>query len=302
MTRPVDPLMNPADFPPQAPAANPRVAEYDRDASAASAAVLAGFRPARHAYGAHPSQRLDVFTPPGGNGLRPALIFFHGGAWIAGYPWWTGFMAPGVAAAGGILIAPSYRLAPEARFPAQLHDVAAAIDWVWRNAADLGIDRRRIVVGGHSAGGHLAVLACLHPAGLAATSVPPAAIRACMPLSCSFNLHYPDAEPGSGEERVYRFLLARDSDDLDASPLTHAATPMSPLHVVMGESDFDRIRRTTVEMVTRLDALGRPVTLDEWPAHDHFDTHLALRDPDHPWFTRLRDIFDAPAMETTDAE
>jgi acetyl esterase/lipase len=61
-------------------------------------------------------------------------VFLHGGAWSSGYPWWTSFMAPGVRAAGGVLVAPTHRLGPEHRFPAQMHDAAAAIAWVWTNA------------------------------------------------------------------------------------------------------------------------------------------------------------------------
>ena len=63
---------------------------------------------------------------------------------------------PGSVRRGGILVAPTYRLAPKQKFPRQLEDVAAAIAWVFRNAAQFGIDRDRLVIGGHSAGGHLA--------------------------------------------------------------------------------------------------------------------------------------------------
>lgn len=302
MTPTVAELMDATRFPEQAPAANPRVAQYDHDASAASAKVLMQHRPARYAYGPHPSQCLDVFSGPDGSGPRPALIFFHGGAWIAGYPWWSSFMAAGTESVGVTLVTPSYRLAPEHRFPAQLHDVTAAIEWVWRHATTLGIDPHRIAIGGHSAGGHLATLACLHPDALPCSAVPSDAIRACMPLSCSFNLHYPDAAPGSGEERVYKFLLSDPQDDLAASPITHAANPLPPLHVVVGAEDFPRIRRTTAEMVARLQAAGRQVSTEDWSGNDHFDTHLALRDPAHPWFARLRMLLDAPGQGNNDAD
>src|SRR5690349_11077163 len=128
-------FINPDAFPPQPAPANQRVADYAADASAASRRVIREWRPQRRAYGPDPSNVLDIFPETSTNTLRPALIFFHGGAWMAGYPWWSSYMAPGVRGAGGVLVAPTYRLAPEQKFPRQLEDVAAAIAWVFRNAA-----------------------------------------------------------------------------------------------------------------------------------------------------------------------
>lgn len=291
-------FMNPADFPPQQPPANQRVADYMADASEASGAVIGDEPPRRVAYGPHPSQILDIFAGPSGNGRHPCLIFFHGGAWIAGYPWWSSYMAPGVRRAGGVLVTPTYRLAPENKFPCQLEDVATAIAWVWKNADAIGVDPGRIVIGGHSAGGHLAALACLHPRALRDAGIPAEAVKACMVLSASFNLHYPDAAPGSGEERVYKFLLARASDDHAASPINHLShAPTPPFHIVHGENDFERITRTSRDMAAAMQRKRRTVEIEEWRGLDHFDTHLALRNPDHHWYAKLKDIFSTIAPE-----
>ena len=154
-------------------------------------------------------------------------------------------MAPGVNQAGGILVAPTYRLAPAEKFPRQLGDVASAISWVSRNAAEFGIDADRIVIGGHSAGGHLAALACLHPTALPNAGVAHEVVKGCMPLSSPFNLHYPNAALGSGEERVYKFLLAEPTDDHAASPINYLSGAIPPFHIVYGECDFERIVRTS---------------------------------------------------------
>ncbi len=290
-------FMNPDAFPPQEPPAVQRVADYAADASAASREVMKRWQPQRRAYGPHRSNVLDVFSEADTGALRPALIFFHGGAWVAGYPWWSSYMAPGVRQAGGILVTPTYRLAPEEKFPRQLQDVAAAIAWVFRNAAEFGIDPDRIVIGGHSAGGHLAALTCLHPTALPDAGVPHGAVKACMPLSSSFNLHYPDAAPGSGEERVYKFLLADRADDYAASPINYLSGSIPPFHIVHGERDFERIIRTSRDMAAAIQERHRPVCIEEWSGLDHFDTHLALRDPQHPWFARLRHVFAATTPE-----
>ena len=198
---------------------------------------------------------------------------------------------------GGILVVPTYRLAPDHRFPCQLQDVAAAIGWVWKNAQQFGIDPDRLVIGGHSAGGHLAALACLQPRALQDAGVPSAVVKACMPMSASFNLHYPDALAGSGEERVYKYLLADPKDDHAASPINYLSERMPPFYIVHGENDFARISGTSRDMAATMKRGNQPVTIEEWAGLDHFDTYLALRDPQHRWYAMLRDVFAATKLE-----
>jgi acetyl esterase/lipase len=286
-------LMDPAAFPAQPPPGSPRAAQYIADASAASHEALRVWPPRRFSYGPHVSHKLDVFEADRSTGLRPALVFFHGGAWCSGYPWWSSFMAPGVHDAGGVLVTPTYRLGPEHRYPAQLYDVAAAIAWVWANAHKIGIDRHRIVVGGHSAGGHLSALATLHPDALGGAGPSGSIVKACFAVSASFNVHYPDPQPGSGDERVYTNLLARPEDDRAASPVNHLAKGAPPFHIVCGENDFDRIKRTSREMAAAMESRRQHVRLEEWVGADHFDTHLALKDPRHRWYDKLREAFAA---------
>jgi acetyl esterase/lipase len=119
---------------------------------------------------------LDVHVPPA-EGPVPAVVWIHGGGWLEGdrrYPPPTvpaELLHGTVLGAGLALVSVDYRHSLEAPFPAQLHDVKAAIRYVRRHAGDLGIDGERIGVWGESAGGHLAALAGLvradaHGAGL----------------------------------------------------------------------------------------------------------------------------------------
>jgi hypothetical protein len=112
-------------------------------------------------------------------------------------------------------------------------------------------------------------------------------------------LHSPDAAPGSGEERVYKFLLADRNDDHVASPINYLSGHIPPFHIVYGEDDLARIVRTSREMATAIRSRGRPISVEEWRGHDHFDTHLTLRDPPHPWYSRLREMFAATAPQQT---
>jgi acetyl esterase/lipase len=268
--------IDPSEFGTQAPPGSPEAAKYSEAATAATRQM--GRLPARVAYGTDSAHKLDIYEVEGKK--RPVLLFFHGGAWIMGYPWWNGFMAPGVEGQGGLLVSGTYRLAPAHRFPAQLDDVLLALQWIRNNIARYGGDPDRIVIGGHSAGGHLAALASLQPEAQPG-------VRACFPLCSPLDIQYRDCKPGSPEERVYKFLLPRREDDTTASPVTHAGRARVPFHLEYGERDFERILWGNSRFKDRLVQFKKPHTVRVVPGGDHFSTHLALRDPAAPWFQDL---------------
>ena len=114
-----------------------------------------------YAANANPRQTLDLYLPKertAGTKL-PVIVFIHGGGWVGGNKS-SGRAALQDFVAGGNYAAASvaYRLAGEARWPAQIQDCKAAIRWIRANAASLGIDGERIAVMGTSAGGTLATL------------------------------------------------------------------------------------------------------------------------------------------------
>jgi acetyl esterase/lipase len=94
-------------------------------------------------------------------GRLPGLVYFHGGGLVAGgvdtHEWICRMLANET---GCRLVSVDYRLAPEHKFPAAVLDSYAATTWVIEHAADLGIIRHRIAVGGDSAGGTLAIVIC----------------------------------------------------------------------------------------------------------------------------------------------
>lgn len=102
---------------------------------------------------------LDIYRPPEGTEKRMAIIHIHGGGFTAGSKdTLADRVAPSVAL-GYVGIPVQYRLAGEAKWPAQIHDVKAAIRWARANAKSLGVDPEKIAVAGYSAGGHLALFA-----------------------------------------------------------------------------------------------------------------------------------------------
>jgi acetyl esterase/lipase len=97
---------------------------------------------------------LDLYLPA--KQRPPLIVWVHGGAWVAGsksdMP--LGHLVP----EGYAIASVDYRLSGAAPFPAQAHDIKAAIRFLRAKASELGIDADRIAISGSSAGGHLAQL------------------------------------------------------------------------------------------------------------------------------------------------
>lgn len=107
--------------------------------------------------------RYRLYSPAGEEAALPGFVFFHGGGMVAGSIETHDRIATALADATGCrLISVDYRLAPEHKFPAAIEDAIAATEFVARNATSLGIDAKRLVVGGDSAGGTLAAVVCQH--------------------------------------------------------------------------------------------------------------------------------------------
>lgn len=109
-----------------------------------------------------PTQKLDIYIPAEGKGPFPVILQIHGGAFKEGdkadvqtLPMMAGLDR------GYAVVAVNYRMSGEARFPALVHDIKAAIRWVQANSARFHLDPRKIAAWGGSAGGWQSTMAGL---------------------------------------------------------------------------------------------------------------------------------------------
>lgn len=107
--------------------------------------------------------KLDVFRPLNASGPTPTLIYIHGGGWVGGdkggaVPQFIPYLEMGWA-----VVNVEYRLAKVSLAPAAVEDCRCALRWVISKAKEYNFDTDKIVVTGHSAGGHLSLMTGMLP-------------------------------------------------------------------------------------------------------------------------------------------
>jgi acetyl esterase/lipase len=107
------------------------------------------------------AQKLDIFLPDSVKEINPVLIWIHGGGWKSGdkSEFRNTSRLTELRRRGYAVVVINYRLSGEAKFPAQIFDVKAAIRWIKANASTYKFNKDKVGVWGSSAGGHLSALA-----------------------------------------------------------------------------------------------------------------------------------------------
>jgi acetyl esterase/lipase len=217
----------------------------------------------------------DIYTPPGLVAGAPGVILLHGGGWRGGNRGMMQGYGERLAAAGFVCVAPEYRLTGESPWPAQIHDVKAAIRWTRARSAELGIDERRIAVLGRSAGAHLALLAAGTPGlrdfegdgGNEGISTAVSAVVAVFPPTLFF----------TGDERVHggtpaRALLgeaATDDAARLAGALSHAGPAFPPTFLLHGTADKVVPVSASMVLYEALVKAGVPVEMHLYAEQPH---------------------------------
>ena len=217
--------------------------------------------------------RADVFVPPGEVRDAPAVLLVHGGGWRTGDR--TQLRGYGVLLGrrGYVCVACEYRLVPESPWPAQIHDVKAALRWLRANAARLGVDPERISIEGNSAGAHLALLAAGTPGhpdfeGEGGNPGVPTDVSAAIGVYAPTLFWYEEATRGGVP------LLAlhdRPTAELaaSASPLTYVSESFPPTLLIHGTGDTLVPPLASIRMYEELVAAKVPVELHMYAEQAH---------------------------------
>ena len=235
-------------------------------------------------FGPAPAERLDLFLPqkvnPPGK-LAPVLVFLHGGYWRALDKSDHSFVAPTFTAQGVLVVVVNYDLCPgTAQRPVRIPDIALqvtrAMVWVHAHIAQYGGDPSRVVVAGHSAGGHLAamMLACDWP-GVDA-SIAPGWIRQAVSLSGLFDLEPLRIAPS------FQASLCLDTEQVHkASPVFLKAPKAGQLSALVGGDESDEFLRQN-QLIRKVWG-KRAVPVCESPAGlNHFSVLQAITQADSP--------------------
>lgn len=223
----------------------------------------------------------DVLTPGGSvqpmriyrpvsSGPHPALVVIYGGAWQRGSIANDAALNQQLAAQGYVVIAIAYRHAPAHRFPAQIEDVEAAIDYIDRNRQPLGISGK-VALMGRSAGAHLAMLAAYRN---------PDRIRAVVNYYGPVNLlagydDRPSPDPLDSRRVLEIFLGVSPRAEADAaryrqaSPWFQVRSGLPPTLLIYGGRDHVVMARFGRAMADRLRSQGNQAVFIEIPWAEH---------------------------------
>jgi len=109
--------------------------------------------------------KLDVWYPNAVNSPTPTLVYIHGGGWIFGNKETSVLQFLPFLEKGWRVVNVEYRMASNSLAPAAVEDTRCALRWVFRNAKQWNFDTSKIVLTGHSAGGHLSLITGMLPKG-----------------------------------------------------------------------------------------------------------------------------------------
>jgi acetyl esterase len=216
-------------------------------------------------YRASPPLRLFVAKPAGWKATdrRPALVFFFGGGWTTGTPANSVSWAKLAADLGMVGIAPDYRTKGR-------HDVSplvsvadsrAALRWVQDHAGELGLDPAHVVVGGNSAGGHVALWTAIAHA-------PPGSDEKESPLTKPAALILFSTVSDTSKETGYtpqRF----GEDTIALSPVHQLDAKMPPVLAFHGDADKLVPLRQALALRDKLLATGNRCELHIVPGGGH---------------------------------
>eukprot|EP00531_Pseudo-nitzschia_arenysensis_P002255 CAMPEP_0116115924 /NCGR_PEP_ID=MMETSP0329-20121206/763_1 /TAXON_ID=697910 /ORGANISM="Pseudo-nitzschia arenysensis, Strain B593" /LENGTH=308 /DNA_ID=CAMNT_0003609383 /DNA_START=254 /DNA_END=1177 /DNA_ORIENTATION=- len=287
-------------------------------------------------YGPMEHQLLDVWAPSksSAKGERVIVIFIHGGGWEWGYREYVGFCSKILCNdSNAIMVAPTYTLGKgkAKAWPQSRDDIVEVVKWITDEKNDLikssGGDPTKIILAGHSAGGHLASVVGLDAELLSSNGVDPSVIKALFLLSCPLGVRAEDLFGKLAKRRwiwktvggpIARFLYKRvvpkilrpvlgtprpeiagevpatkesiRRDAEDASPLSWPLERLnSSPSVYYSYAGKEDFFVCAPHANSLANILGKDrVQILEMPVVGHLESHFALADPACEWHDAFR--------------
>ena len=195
---------------------------------------------------------------------QPVVIFWYGGSWQKGNKSNYRFVGNALAKLGFVAVLPDYRLYPQVKFPLFDEDGAHAVAWVEQHAQGFGGDPKRIVLMGHSAGGHTAAFLAFNHAFLERFGASSKNIVGLIGLSGPYVL-VPDSD-------ALRAAFAAPFSDKDWQPIRFVDSQAPPTLLLHGLSDKEVLPRESIELRDALVRAHVRVEMHLFPHRGHDDT------------------------------
>ena len=233
-------------------------------------------------YGGDALQKLDYWRPAAAG--SPLIVFVHGGGWKRGDKRNSVGEKPAHFRPQGYAFASvNYRLVPAATVEAQAQDVATALAFLIARAGTLGVDARRVVLMGHSAGAHLVALVGTDMRYLQAAGLGPESLRGIIPLDgACYDVPRQIAEGGDFMHDTYLQAFGRERErQIALSPIHHAAPPNAPAFLILHvqRADGSAQSRALAEALTKAGTTAEVHGFDGAGLRGHIEINRRLGDP-----------------------
>jgi arylformamidase len=236
------------------------------------------------AYGKGPDERLDLFPVPG-RPHAPLFVFVHGGYWRALAKEDSVFMAQAFTERGIAVASLDYGLAPAVRLEEIVAQCRRGIAWLHRHGREHGVDAARMVVGGSSAGGHLAAM-LLAPGWQAEHGLPPQVLRGGALVSGLFDL------APVQRTRPNTWLRMDEAQARALSPLHLLPPAGTRLCIAAAHADTTEFKRQSDQYADACRTHGCIVQSLTVPGRNHFDVIMEWMNPVAPLTRATWALFD----------
>ena len=226
-------------------------------------------------YGTADGERLDLF--PAAQPGAPLLVFIHGGYWRSMDKSDFSWVAPEFAKRGISVALPNYTLVPKVTIEEIVRQILRALAWLWRNGESLGFDRNRIVVSGHSAGGHLTGMALAARWPKWEPDLPKDLVKAGLAMSPVFDLRPLIKSPFFNNDFRLDDALARKLSPALMTPATRA-----PIMTTVGGDESSEFHRQNGLVASRwAKSFAGDIPM---PGYNHLTLCDALAEPGNRLF------------------